>query len=150
MFDPSIGRWVEEDPMGFEAGDTNLYRYVGNNPLDRTDPNGLGPFEPLATALIYQDIFPNLNGSIVPDPGGTLPNGRPNGLAVGPSNNLVAEDANTDDGDNSVGPGSGKLGGVGAGNAGNAKPSGATGGPSPGGAERARPQWQPGQRSEYR
>lgn len=28
-------------PLGFEAGDTNLYRYVGNNSTNETDPTGL-------------------------------------------------------------------------------------------------------------
>lgn len=29
------------DPLGFAGGDTNLYRYVHNDPTDRTDPTGL-------------------------------------------------------------------------------------------------------------
>ena len=29
------------DPLGFAAGDANLYRYVGNDPPDLTDPTGL-------------------------------------------------------------------------------------------------------------
>ncbi len=41
MYDPSIGRWLEEDPLGFEAGDANLYRYVGNGPTTSVDPEGL-------------------------------------------------------------------------------------------------------------
>jgi uncharacterized protein RhaS with RHS repeats len=41
MLDPSVGRWLEQDPLGFEAGDDNLYRYVGNSPTDATDPSGL-------------------------------------------------------------------------------------------------------------
>ena len=41
MFDPTIGRWLEEDPMGFNAGDPNLYRYVFNAPSGYTDPSGL-------------------------------------------------------------------------------------------------------------
>jgi RHS repeat-associated protein len=35
------GRWDQEDPDGFKAGDTNLYRYVGNDPVNAKDPSGL-------------------------------------------------------------------------------------------------------------
>ena len=38
---PSIGRWLSVDPIGFKAGDANLYRYVGNSPPHRADPYGL-------------------------------------------------------------------------------------------------------------
>jgi hypothetical protein len=41
MYDPNIGRWLQEDPEGFAAGDSNLNRYVGNDPTNRTDPSGL-------------------------------------------------------------------------------------------------------------
>jgi RHS repeat-associated protein len=40
-YDPKIGRWIEQDPLGFSAGDGNLYRYVGNGPTNATDPTGL-------------------------------------------------------------------------------------------------------------
>jgi len=40
-YDPSLGKWISTDPMGFDAGDANLYRYVGNGPTDSTDPGGL-------------------------------------------------------------------------------------------------------------
>jgi len=30
-----------QDPIGFDAGDANLYRYVGNHPTNATDPSGL-------------------------------------------------------------------------------------------------------------
>jgi RHS repeat-associated protein len=39
-FSPSLGRWLQQDPIGFDAGDSNLYRYVGNGPTDRNDPSG--------------------------------------------------------------------------------------------------------------
>ncbi|MFT3883602.1 MAG: putative Ig domain-containing protein [Gemmatales bacterium] len=39
-YDPSIGRFLSEDPKGIAAGDFNLYRYVGNSPHNYTDPSG--------------------------------------------------------------------------------------------------------------
>jgi RHS repeat-associated protein len=38
---PTLGRWISQDPIGFEAGDANLYRYVGNGPTTRSDALGL-------------------------------------------------------------------------------------------------------------
>jgi RHS repeat-associated protein len=40
MYDPVIGRFVSEDPLGFEAGDVNFYAYVANNPVNANDPSG--------------------------------------------------------------------------------------------------------------
>jgi RHS repeat-associated protein len=39
-FRPGSGRFIKEDTLGFNAGDTNLYRYVHNHPLDQVDPTG--------------------------------------------------------------------------------------------------------------
>ena len=39
-YDPEIGRFISEDPVGFAGGDINLYSYVGNNPLSFIDPYG--------------------------------------------------------------------------------------------------------------
>jgi RHS repeat-associated protein len=40
-FDPVGGRWASEDPIGFAAGDVNLYGYVQNQPVIYADPSGL-------------------------------------------------------------------------------------------------------------
>jgi RHS repeat-associated protein len=40
-YSPKMGRFISQDPIGFAAGDANLYRYVGNSPTNRTDPSGL-------------------------------------------------------------------------------------------------------------
>lgn len=39
-FDQSAGRFLSEDPIKFDGG-VNFYRYVGNDPVDSTDPYGL-------------------------------------------------------------------------------------------------------------
>ena len=40
-YDPEIGRWTAKDPIGFEGGNTDLYGYVLNNPVNYIDPYGL-------------------------------------------------------------------------------------------------------------
>jgi RHS repeat-associated protein len=40
-YDPSVGRFLSEDPLGFGGEDVNFYRYVDNDPTDWFDPFGL-------------------------------------------------------------------------------------------------------------
>jgi len=40
-YDPAVGRFMSEDPIGFAGGDTNLFAYVLNNPVSWVDPLGL-------------------------------------------------------------------------------------------------------------
>jgi RHS repeat-associated protein len=42
-YSPTLGRWITSDPIGYAAGDPNLYAFVGNGPADHTDPSGLQP-----------------------------------------------------------------------------------------------------------
>jgi len=41
-YDAATGKWLGRDPLGEEQG-SNLYNYVGNDPLDWYDPLGLSP-----------------------------------------------------------------------------------------------------------
>ncbi|GEM_PF-4377897 len=41
-YDPEVGRFLTEDPLGFEAG-PNFYAYVNNNPISFNDPAGKRP-----------------------------------------------------------------------------------------------------------
>jgi RHS repeat-associated protein len=40
IYNPTLGRFMQTDPVGYKD-DVDLYAYVGNDPLDRTDPMGL-------------------------------------------------------------------------------------------------------------
>lgn len=40
-YDPDVGRWTSKDPILFGGGDTNLYGYVLNDPVNWIDPSGL-------------------------------------------------------------------------------------------------------------
>ncbi|MCP5094864.1 MAG: hypothetical protein GY943_04860, partial [Chloroflexi bacterium] len=46
IYSPDLGRFLSEDPLGFDAGDYNLYRYVFNNPTNNVDPTGEFAFLP--------------------------------------------------------------------------------------------------------
>jgi len=72
-YDPEIGRFLSEDPLGFGAGDVNLYAYVGNNPLGGNDPLGQeaiglsgGITIPVTPGLISGEV--TLSGTVVFDP----------------------------------------------------------------------------------
>jgi RHS repeat-associated protein len=40
-YDAVTGRWTAKDPIDFDGPDTNLYTYVGSDPINFTDPLGL-------------------------------------------------------------------------------------------------------------
>jgi RHS repeat-associated protein len=65
-FDANVGRFISTDPIGFEAGDSNLYRYVNNSSTMYTDPSGkiipilalalLGGLAAGAINVVHQDL----------------------------------------------------------------------------------------------
>jgi RHS repeat-associated protein len=46
-YDPDIGRWTAKDPILFAGGDTDLYGYCLNDPVNAVDPEGKFFFAPL-------------------------------------------------------------------------------------------------------
>jgi RHS repeat-associated protein len=46
-YNPMLGRFISEDPIGFAGGDSNLYSYVFDDPINTTDPTGeIAPWLP--------------------------------------------------------------------------------------------------------
>jgi len=44
-YDPYSGRWLSRDPVGELAGGSiDLYAYLGDGPVNESDPLGLGPY----------------------------------------------------------------------------------------------------------
>jgi RHS repeat-associated protein len=52
-FDPQNGRFLSEDPSGFNDG-VNFYRYVHNDPIDNADPTGLTTYKGFPADLEIQ------------------------------------------------------------------------------------------------
>ncbi len=75
-YDPATGNWLTQDPTGFAAGDTNLYRYCGNSPTCAVDPSGTtwNPGNP----EFWTFWFP------FPTPGAPTPPAMPPGAAPAP------------------------------------------------------------------
>ena len=48
-YDPKIGRFISEDPIGFRGG-LNLFAYARGNPIQLIDPSGTNPGDPFPTA----------------------------------------------------------------------------------------------------
>ncbi|WP_367647219.1 RHS repeat-associated core domain-containing protein [Ruegeria arenilitoris] len=40
-YDPATGQFIQRDPIGFAAGDLNLYAYTWSDPYNWADPSGL-------------------------------------------------------------------------------------------------------------
>jgi RHS repeat-associated protein len=59
-YDPALGRFLSQDPIGFEAGDANFYRYVENSPTNATDPSGYEKPRPVELVDIMRPVQPEL------------------------------------------------------------------------------------------
>lgn len=54
-YDARVGRWTSTDPIGFLGGDTNLYAYSLNDPVNHIDPSGLAWWWLTGRALVAAD-----------------------------------------------------------------------------------------------
>ena len=90
-FDPTVGRWLSEDPAGL-APDSNPYRYCGNGPTNGTDPSGMAKPAPSAIDwLAFIDQYRSQSQSqsqptFAMGSGTGGPQGLLEGMYVGPGN----------------------------------------------------------------
>jgi len=56
-YDPGTGRWTTKDPLGVRGG-ANVYEYVGGDPINRRDPDGLQFFPPILEVPVDPVIDP--------------------------------------------------------------------------------------------
>ena len=60
-YDAEVGRWTAKDPILFDGGDTNLYGYVFNDPVNLVDHSGnFAVSIAVISALIIFDIIINM------------------------------------------------------------------------------------------
>lgn len=74
-YDAQLGRFINRDPIGYAAGDMNLYAYVGGSPVNRVDPSGLICDNKCSTANSKRKVAPisfNLKQAQSPSSPGTV------------------------------------------------------------------------------
>lgn len=67
-YDPSLGRFLSEDPIGFEGDRSNVYRYADNRPLIARDPSGKTSYLETALLSVYNlpsDIWGRTTEAII-------------------------------------------------------------------------------------
>ena len=62
-YDPATRQFISQDPLGFAGGDANLFRYAGNNPVNKDDPSGMAN-NSLAQFLFYRHAAEELGHQI--------------------------------------------------------------------------------------
>ena len=92
-YDPRTARWLQRDPIDAASGDPNLYRYAGNDSVNRADPSGLA----WTTGSYLGDVgqvfagYGDCLGGILTAPVNLYDYFRQHGLSLGSTWNLLKQ-----------------------------------------------------------
>jgi RHS repeat-associated protein len=68
--DPVTGRWTSKDPLRFDSKQSNVYVYVGGDPVNQRDPTGTVSYDCVNDCLSSQGLYSVVWGAaclIVPE-----------------------------------------------------------------------------------
>jgi RHS repeat-associated protein len=64
-YDAYVGKWTSKDPIRFAGGDSNLFGYVANNPVNWSDPEGTNVIAAIRAMLYkYADKIPAIKDAV--------------------------------------------------------------------------------------
>ncbi|MGD9158472.1 MAG: RHS repeat-associated core domain-containing protein, partial [Desulfobacteraceae bacterium] len=81
-YDPVLGRFLRTDPVGFGAGDANLYGYLWNNPLNSIDPFGLWNWRAFGKGVLKGVMYTAIGVGVGVVIAATLPAAVATGIGV--------------------------------------------------------------------
>lgn len=55
-YDPETGRWTSKEPILFAVGETSLYGYAGEDPINAIDPSGRDSFMPYGGPATIEEV----------------------------------------------------------------------------------------------
>ena len=79
-YNGNIGRWMSKDPILFNGGDTNLYGYVLENPINFVDSSGLSAADVERIKRVFNESVKRMNKSGLRREGSGNINGMINNL----------------------------------------------------------------------
>jgi RHS repeat-associated protein len=80
-YDAQTGKWTAKDPIGFSGGDTNLYGYVLQDPVNFVDPTG--EFAHIGAGMLAGAAIGGITAAITTPNGGNYTSNILTGIVLG-------------------------------------------------------------------